>query len=210
MDFSVQVFLSAHTFYPSKLAPYGIVPHCSIWMLPRIGCRRCLILCVVQECYFWECYLTTIANMRYRPFRSSSRTSSVSRNSMENGNDPTTQETLFPAIQNMTTLHQERTKMRQEISLLVHLRLIGRLRSCSLQQSVTHGLRRGISRWFLISGLWCLFTYCFLFPVHLSIQNQQHYYMVSFAPVSMHMERERQHTSHWTNISITWGSSHLQ
>lgn len=68
MDFSVQVFLSAHTFYPSKLAPYGIVPHCSIWMLPRIGCRRCLILCVVQECYFWECYLTTIANMRDRPF----------------------------------------------------------------------------------------------------------------------------------------------
>ena len=37
-------------------------------MLSRVGCRRCLILCVVQERYFWECYLTTIANMRDRPF----------------------------------------------------------------------------------------------------------------------------------------------
>lgn len=29
-------------------------------------------------------------------------------------------------------------------------------------------------------------------------------------PVSMHMERERLHTPHWTNISITWRPCHIQ
>ena len=49
-------YLSVYTSYPSKpwlpvraRAPESIVPHCSIWTPYRVGCRRCLILCVVQE-----------------------------------------------------------------------------------------------------------------------------------------------------------------
>lgn len=103
---------------------------------------------------------------------------------------------------------------------------------CNLQQSVTHGLRRGINRWFLISrlfstfhirlsviglhqfgisdGLLCLS--CGIYTWSWLLSNSESFGACNYhtKPVSMHMEPKRVYTPHWTNISITWRPCHLQ